>query len=143
VAATHEIADSSLEYFTAGIFIFLQLDPFQTRLTGAPTAMQKLVEMHETPDSPLPDTDPAGVGWMVQVAPFHASTSARALRTLNAAPAFSPTATQNVAEAHDTDSSSGFAPAVGVGMIVHNEPSQRSADVSRGPRSVNCVRSKP
>ena len=53
--------------------IFLQLDPCQTTLTGAPAAMQNELETHETADSPLAVTDPAGVGSMVQLAPFHAS----------------------------------------------------------------------
>ena len=139
LAATHEIADSSLWYLAAGILIFLQLDPFQTTLTGAPTAIQNELETHETPDSPLPGTDPAGVARMVHLAPFHTSRRARALRTLNPLPAFSQTATQNAAEAHHTASSSGFGPATGVGMTVHDEPSQRSADVS-GPSGSSVLR---
>jgi hypothetical protein len=131
VGATHETADSSLWYFAVGIVIFLQLLPFQTML-GDPTAMQKVLETHETPASALSRTDPAGVAVTAQLTPFHISSRARALNTLNWLPARSPTVTQNVAEAHDTDASSGLTPAAGVGRTVHDEPSQRSADVASG-----------
>ncbi len=72
VAATHEIADSSPSYLVAGIFMFLQLDPFQMAPMGydpplanadvVPTAMQNELETHDTPDRPLSGTDPADVG---------------------------------------------------------------------------------
>jgi hypothetical protein len=131
VRATHDTAVNSLWYLTAGRVSLFQPLPFQAML-GDPTAMQNVFETHETPDNRLPRTDPAGVAVRAQRVPFQVSTRARALTTLNPLPAFSPTATQNLADAHDTDTSSGFTPATGVGSTVQDEPFQRSADVASG-----------
>jgi hypothetical protein len=54
-----------------------------------------------------------------------------------------PTATQNVGDAHESDTSVGLAPTAGVGRTAQEAPSQRSAKVAIGPSSIVCEWSNP
>ena len=144
LAATHETAAKPALYLTAGSVIRRQLVPFQTIPAEVspeePTARQKRLDTHETPDSGVPRTDPSGVERTVQAVPFQISTIGRALVPPRNPPTdwrpfvwVAPTATQNVAETHDTEASTGLGPAAGVGRTTHDEPSHRSANVAIGP----------
>ncbi len=100
--------------------------------------MQSLLERQVTPFSALPASVAAGFCRRAQLVPFHVSTSARSLGCANCEtlPPRSdwvlPTATQNTADAHETELSAGFGPAdSGVGTRVQAEPFQLSANEPR------------
>ncbi|HXC64684.1 MAG TPA: hypothetical protein VNZ67_10010, partial [bacterium] len=90
----------------------------------APAAMQAEGDVQDTA-SRKACTDPAGlgVGWMVQVVPFHRSARTRPL-------AVPPTAMQAEREAHDTLFSAPPPAGVGVGWIRQLVPFHRSARVA-------------
>jgi len=90
----------------------------------APTAMQAEGDVQDTA-SRKACTAPAGlgVGWMVQVVPFHRSARTRPL-------AVPPTAVQAVREVHDTLFSAPPPAGVGVGWIRQLVPFHRSARVT-------------
>src|SRR5215472_11783381 len=91
----------------------------------APTAMQAVGEVQDTAGRKLA-TAPAGtgVGWMVQVEPFHRSARTRLL-------AVAPTAVQAEREAHDTLSRAPPPAGLGVGWMRQVWPFHRSASVAK------------
>jgi len=68
----------------------VQFVPFQRSASEPPTAMQRLVDGQDTADS----AGPEGVVWIVHAVPFHVSARVPLLQL--------PTATQAVADGHDT-----------------------------------------
>jgi len=90
----------------------------------APAAMQAVGEVQDTPSRKL-CVAPAGlgVGWMVQVEPFHRSARTRPL-------AVPPTAVQAEREVHDTLFRAPPLAGLGVGWMRQLWPSHRSASVA-------------
>src|ERR1700753_165937 len=91
--------------------------PFQAMANDAvrpeePTARQKRLEAHETPDRRLPRTEGRGVDCTAHLVPFHVSTTGRVWWPAKTWPAtywrpglwVYPTATQNVGAVQETDS---------------------------------------
>ena len=131
-----------------GVLWFDHLDPFQCSanvsdlpvLTFAldPTAVQLLADVHDTPNR-LPKSGP-GVGWIDHLLPFERSTTGAVSSLLSTTKA--PTAVQAVAEEHDTPPSWLLKdPGLGVGLIDHRVPFQRSANIPRSlePTAVQAV----
>ena len=100
---------SSTSPFVAGIGWRVQVVPFQCSANGtlfesstvAPTAVQKLREVHDTPFSVLP-AGPVGIRWIDQIEPFQRS--ARTPKKPMGPPKYGPlpTAMQALAEVHET-----------------------------------------
>jgi hypothetical protein len=93
-----------------------------------PTAAQAFAETHDTASNEVVDA-PVGLGvaWIAQWRPFHRSANV----TWVAPPAACPTATQLLADVHDTAPNALFgAPdGFGVGVMRHVRPFQTSANV--------------
>jgi hypothetical protein len=155
VVSTQEIAVSVGPHLTLGSGIRFQAWPLNCSAAAIctprePTARQKRLETHETPVSALPRTDPSGVACTLHPVPFHTSTTARALppplkpaRDIRPDVWVEPTATQNVGDTHESDTSAGLAPTAGVARTAQEAPSQRSAKVAIGPSSIVCEWSNP
>jgi hypothetical protein len=98
-------------------------------LSESPTALQVLVEEHDTPARALV-VAPAGLGveGIVQLVPFQLSASGTSVLELSPE---SPTAVQALTEGHDTASSGLYATSLGLGVdwIAQLVPFQLSASV--------------
>jgi hypothetical protein len=102
-------------------------------LVVKPTAVQAVDEVHETPwSSPPTPAGRWGVGRILHFAPSQVSTNVLCTAPAPDRPVHEPTAVQARDEVHDTASSVlNLAPAgLGVGSIVHSEPSNPSAIVT-------------
>src|SRR5215468_4252879 len=97
-----------------------------------PTAMQNMLAAHETPNRAVPGA-PAGlgVGWMVQVVPFHRS--ARVPVGLPKLSVRAPTAVQATADVQDTAARKPPPAGLGVCWMGHFAPSHRSTSVWKVP----------
>jgi hypothetical protein len=85
-------------------------------------------DVHDTPLSEAPPWDGLGVGWMLQLVPFH-----RSARVPAAEP---PTAVHADAEVQDTPFRAPPPAGVGVGWMLHLEPFHRSATARCTPAVV-------